>query len=245
MPSRLNRSSPPRPTSAAFSSLTAAWPSKRPSLRDASHTLPMPPWPIGDTSVYAPSVTPASVGALRAGGARESPPRTARAAVEQRLDVGGEVRVLAPQPSRQVALLGREIEHSIECGLPLPAGAVDGHVGISVDQRSRDRKRVETRHHPDSVRLRRRLVQVDARLLPVALHGALRHAPHRRNLREREAAEELEVDDCARAGVDRGELVERVADGVSSATSGRLSAISVSSVISNWPPRFCACRLRA
>ena len=43
VPSRLKRSSPPRPTSAAFSSLTAAWPSKRPSLRAASHTLPMPP----------------------------------------------------------------------------------------------------------------------------------------------------------------------------------------------------------
>ena len=51
VPSRLKRSSPPRPTSAAFSSFSAAWPSKRPSLRDASHTVPMPPWPIGETSV--------------------------------------------------------------------------------------------------------------------------------------------------------------------------------------------------
>ena len=35
-----------RRRSAAFSSLSAAWPSKRPSLREASHTVPMPPWPI-------------------------------------------------------------------------------------------------------------------------------------------------------------------------------------------------------
>ena len=41
----------PARASDAFSSLTAARPSKRPSLRSASQTLPMPPWPIGETSV--------------------------------------------------------------------------------------------------------------------------------------------------------------------------------------------------
>ena len=51
VPSRLKRSPPVRPISSALSSLIAAWPSKRPSLRDASHTLPMPPWPIDLTSV--------------------------------------------------------------------------------------------------------------------------------------------------------------------------------------------------
>ena len=39
------------PTRAAFRSLIAATPSKLPSLRQASHTLPMPPWPSGDVSV--------------------------------------------------------------------------------------------------------------------------------------------------------------------------------------------------
>jgi hypothetical protein len=50
VPSRLNRFSAERPTSAAFSSLTAARPANRPSLRSASQTLPMPPCPIGETS---------------------------------------------------------------------------------------------------------------------------------------------------------------------------------------------------
>ena len=50
-PSRLNRSSPSRPTSARFRNLTATWRSNRPSLRRASQTLPMPPWPSGETSV--------------------------------------------------------------------------------------------------------------------------------------------------------------------------------------------------
>ena len=49
VPSRLKRASPARPTSAAFSSFSAACPSNRPSLRSASQTLPMPPWPIADT----------------------------------------------------------------------------------------------------------------------------------------------------------------------------------------------------
>ena len=46
-------SAPPRRgrRATALSSLTAARPSKRPSLRSASQTLPMPPWPIGETSV--------------------------------------------------------------------------------------------------------------------------------------------------------------------------------------------------
>ncbi len=51
LPSRLNRSSPACPMSATFSSFTAARPENRPSLRSASHTVPMPPRPSGETSV--------------------------------------------------------------------------------------------------------------------------------------------------------------------------------------------------
>src|SRR5258706_11248302 len=57
-----------------------------------------------------------------------------------------------------------------------------------------------------------RLMQVDARLLPVALHGPLRDRLHRGNFGEREPAEELEVDDLREAGIDGGELVQRLAD---------------------------------
>ena len=44
--SRLNRSSVARPASAMFTNFTAACRSNRPSLRRASQTLPIPPWPI-------------------------------------------------------------------------------------------------------------------------------------------------------------------------------------------------------
>ncbi len=49
LPSWRNRSSPLLPMSAVFSSFTAALRVKRPSLRSASHTVPMPPRPRGDT----------------------------------------------------------------------------------------------------------------------------------------------------------------------------------------------------
>src|SRR3954466_1041579 len=41
---------------------------------------------------------------------------------------------------------------------------------------------------------RHRVVQIEPRLLPVALHGPLGHAAHRRDLGKRESAEELQVD---------------------------------------------------
>ena len=61
-PSRRNRSSPARPMRATFSSLTATRPSNRPSQRSASQTLPMPPWPMSDSSRYAPRTCPDSDG---------------------------------------------------------------------------------------------------------------------------------------------------------------------------------------
>src|SRR5262249_41321197 len=56
------------------------------------------------------------------------------------------------------------------------------------------------------------LVQIDPGLLPVALDGALRDALHAGDLREGEAAEELQVDDGREPRVDGGELVEGVTD---------------------------------
>ena len=65
---------------------------------------------------------------------------------------------------------------------------------------------------PAVLRVFERLMQQQARLGPVALNGALRHLPHRGDLAEREAAEELEVDDLGEPGVDRRQRVLRVAD---------------------------------
>jgi hypothetical protein len=55
-------------------------------------------------------------------------------------------------------------------------------------------------------------MQVDARLLPLPLHGALGDAAHRGDLGEREAAEKFEVDDLGERGVDPRQLVECLAD---------------------------------
>ena len=62
VPSRRNRSAPAASNRARFRSLTAAEPSKRPSLRWANHTVPMPPEPRARSSVHVPSLRPASVG---------------------------------------------------------------------------------------------------------------------------------------------------------------------------------------
>ena len=56
------------------------------------------------------------------------------------------------------------------------------------------------------------MMQECARLLPIALHRALRHSPHRGDVSEREAAEVLEIDDLRQAWLQRGELLDRIAE---------------------------------
>ena len=118
--------------------------------------------------------------------------------------------------------------------------------GLSARQRCRSRS---VPHHarPRIGRgssSRRTLCRIDARLFPVALHRALRHAAHRRDLGEREAAEELQVDDLGQRRIDASPAVERIAMRANCPFVGSAgSATSVSSdVISNWPPRFWRCR---
>ena len=66
LPSRRKRSSPPRPTSAAFSSLTATWPSKRPSLRARQpHAAHAALADQRDSACRRRSMTPASDGVAR------------------------------------------------------------------------------------------------------------------------------------------------------------------------------------
>src|SRR5262245_4474190 len=55
-------------------------------------------------------------------------------------------------------------------------------------------------------------MQVDSRFLPVALHAALGDTPHPGDFGEREAAEELQIDDLRERRIDLGELVERFAE---------------------------------
>ena len=62
LPSCLKRSSPVPSSLDTCSNLTAANPSNRPSSREASHTLPMPPWPRGRSSFHAPIISPARDG---------------------------------------------------------------------------------------------------------------------------------------------------------------------------------------
>ena len=55
-------------------------------------------------------------------------------------------------------------------------------------------------------------LQQDARLVPVALCSALGDAHEARNLREREAAEELQIDDLCEVRLDLPESRERLPD---------------------------------
>src|SRR5262245_14259968 len=54
-------------------------------------------------------------------------------------------------------------------------------------------------------------VEIDSRLLPATLHGALGNSAHRGNFPEGEAAEELEIDYLGERRVDLGKLLERIA----------------------------------
>lgn len=55
-------------------------------------------------------------------------------------------------------------------------------------------------------------MEVEARLLPVPLHGPLREALHGGNLRDRKPAEVLEVHQVGQFLVDAGQFVERGAE---------------------------------
>ena len=56
-------------------------------------------------------------------------------------------------------------------------------------------------------------VKIDARLLPLSLYRALGNAPHRRDFCEGETAEESQVDNFRQRWIDRGQVVQGLADG--------------------------------
>src|SRR6185437_1108043 len=67
------------------------------------------------------------------------------------------------------------------------------------------------------------MMKDDARLAPVALNGALRDSPHARDLREREAAEEMQIDELRQGRVEGGQLVERQSQRVELGRNGARS----------------------
>src|SRR5918992_3162594 len=56
-----------------------------------------------------------------------------------------------------------------------------------------------------------RAMEVDTSPLPVALDGALGYAAHGADLRERKAAEELQINELREQRVDLGQLVDSIA----------------------------------
>ena len=82
-------------------------------------------------------------------------------------------------------------------------------------------------------------MQIDARLLPVALHGSFRHSFHGGNLAEREATKKLQINHFSERRLGLGEFVQRLADSRKLAVVDGILQVSVSmAVISNRPPRF-------
>ena len=118
--------------------------------------------------------------------------------LEQQPQIGGEGRVSRAdgrQPGR--SFLGGDLERLVQV-------RTDGAPAI----------RAERRHGTscDRPRVGDRAMQIEAAFFPVALHGPLGDAAHGGDLGEGEAAEELQIDDLGEAGIDLGELVERIAD---------------------------------
>src|SRR5262249_41405547 len=196
VPWRVKRFPAERPSSAAFSSLTATWPVNRPSLRSASQTLPIPPWPIGDTSVYGPTATPASEGSGRgitAGDARKPSAVNTRCSASSAWTSSAVCGSSPPSATRYAShSIGARSSSRSRWGLPRRQRSVllaliscppDQEIGNG-RQNPTSLERCLVPEHP---------VEVNPGLLPVALHGALRHVHHRADFCEREPAKELQV----------------------------------------------------
>jgi len=101
------------------------------------------------------------------------------------------------------------------------------------------------RRSPDRAAASERAVQIDAALLPASFHGAFRHTSQGSDFRERESAEEAEIDDLGERGIVCRELVERIAETLQRLRVLHACTTSVTNVV--WwspPPRFCARRPR-
>ena len=123
VPSRRKRSSPARPTSAAFSSLTAAWPSKRPSLRRPARRCPCRPGRSARPACRRRGSDAGERGRRRAGRAAASRKPFARsvagarrAAPRRRPPTSGS-SARAARPAYAVALERRQVEHLVEMRL--------------------------------------------------------------------------------------------------------------------------------
>ena len=113
LPSRRKRACPVSPIRARLISFTAAKPSKRPSVRCASHTDPIPPCPSGRRRVYWPSVRPARL--VAGGPAREASfvgPRLGREEVRERPHELGRLRRKRANPCVPVG--AAEVQRPIE-----------------------------------------------------------------------------------------------------------------------------------
>lgn len=85
------------------------------------------------------------------------------------------------------------------------------------------------------------------RLAPVALHCPLGHLTQRRDLAERQAAEEVEVHELGEGGIDLAKRVERVAQPLERLCGGGIAAVAglvEGPVRWNSLPRFLARRRR-
>jgi len=92
---------------------------------------------------------------------------------------------------------------------PKPAAAVHGgHEVLPLREIGNQRQNTTSQRRN---RVPQHMMEVDARLFPIALHRAFGHPRHGGNFPERKAAEELEVDDACQPGVGGGQFVERIA----------------------------------
>src|SRR6266542_4230839 len=213
--SRLKRSAPLWPISARFNSLIAATPSNRSSLAprppDAAHSaladrrferVRAERAPRERRVGHRPRRRTLEEAFRRRGGIR----------VEQHAKVRSERRIGRAHPLEPAGAFGdRQLERVVEVGTQLPpAGAIDrGHatlVAAYIVNGGRNTTSIERG------RIAHRAVQQHARFFPVALNRALGDVAERRDLAERESAEELEIDQLREIRIDLCEIVERFAD---------------------------------
>jgi hypothetical protein len=86
----------------------------------------------------------------------------------------------------------------------------------------RIREAAELSERGGMIRAGQGTMQQQPRLLPIALHRPFGDPPHGRDVREREATEVLEIDDLRQAWLQRGELLDRIAEPLQAIAVGRL-----------------------
>src|SRR5688572_29057077 len=199
VPSRVKRAADDSLSADSCSSFTATAPSKRPSLRRARQTTPVPPAPTGVSSVYDPTVVPARVGsARRRGGVSRKSEVLRLSCASMSADRTAPVRGSLANTSSTNCRRASTSRSSARSRSGLTIGHTFASTGSMVGATTviaLGLTNPTPREQNQSSSIRHGLEQHHPRLRPVALDASLGHVPDLGDFGEREPAEKLQINE--------------------------------------------------